>query len=216
MSSPIRFYFDFISHNAYLAWTQIEDLAARHARALEPIPVLFAALLNHTGSRGPAEVPQKSFWMIKNVLRKAQVQGIPLAAPASHPFNPLSALRAVLAVTDPEQRMRLIDRLFRAVWAESVDLTHPAQVAKLAEDIDIEGSELIELIRSPDIKDALHHSTNSAIRAGVFGVPTILVDGELFWGYDDLPFVDAFLSGTDPLQGVGLQRWLKVRPSALR
>ena len=82
----LRLYFDFISHNAYLAWTQIHDLAARHGRTVEPVPVLFAALLGAYGQLGPAEVPPKAWWMAKNVLRKATLLGVPLRPPASHPF----------------------------------------------------------------------------------------------------------------------------------
>ena len=89
----LRFYFDYISSNAYIAWTQLPALAKRYDLAVEPVPVLFAGLLEAYGQLGPAEVPVKAAWMAKNNLRKAVRLGIPLRPPVHHPFNPLLALR---------------------------------------------------------------------------------------------------------------------------
>ncbi len=55
--APLRFCFDYLSPYAYLAWTRMPALAARHGRAVEPVPVLLAGLLNALGSVGPAEIP---------------------------------------------------------------------------------------------------------------------------------------------------------------
>jgi 2-hydroxychromene-2-carboxylate isomerase len=76
--APVRFLFDYISHNAYLAWVELQPLARRCGRAVEPVPVLFAGLLNAHGQLGPAEVAPKARWMMLNVARKARLLGIPL------------------------------------------------------------------------------------------------------------------------------------------
>ena len=88
--TKVHFYFDFISSNAYLAWIELPQLAARYGARLELVPVLFAGLLESTGLLGPAEVRPKALWMWKNNLRKATLLGVPLELPAYHPFNPLS------------------------------------------------------------------------------------------------------------------------------
>ena len=85
----LRFYFDYLSTNAYLAWLQMPTLARRYGVVVEPVPVLFAGLLEAHGTSGPGEVPAKALWMFKNNLRKAALPGVPLNAPAFHPFNPL-------------------------------------------------------------------------------------------------------------------------------
>ncbi len=85
----IRFYFDYISPNAYLAWTQLPALAERNGCRIEPMPVLFAGLLEAHRQLGPAEVAPKMRWMWKNIARKAAMIGVQLNAPAFHPFNPL-------------------------------------------------------------------------------------------------------------------------------
>ena len=95
-NDKMKSYFDYISNNAYIAWTQIGEIAKKYERLLEPIPVLFAGLLNAHNQLGPAEVAAKLKWMIGNTLRKAALLQIPLNPPASHPFNPLLSLRASL------------------------------------------------------------------------------------------------------------------------
>lgn len=79
--SAMLFYFDFISPYAYLAWTQLPALAARHERELVPVPVLFAALLNAHGQKGPAEIPAKRIYLFKDVCRKAHLLGLPPPSP---------------------------------------------------------------------------------------------------------------------------------------
>ena len=113
----VRFLFDYISPNAYIAWTRIHDLARRAGRSVEPVPVLFAGLLQAHGLKGPAEIPAKWRWMLRDILRKASELGIDLEPPESHPFNPLLALRVSSLELAVEPRRRMIDALFRAVWA---------------------------------------------------------------------------------------------------
>ena len=115
-SPTIRFLFDYISSNAYLAWTQLPRLAATYGAVVEPVPVLFAGLLEAHGQLGPAEVRPKARWMSRNNLRKAALLGLPLEPPAHHPFNPLLALRISSLPLPEDERRALIDALFQAVW----------------------------------------------------------------------------------------------------
>jgi 2-hydroxychromene-2-carboxylate isomerase len=213
---PLHFYFDYISHNAYIAWTQIHALAARHGRAVEPRPVLFAGLLNATGQLGPAEIPAKTRWMIRDLLRKAAELGIPFEPPASHPFLPLLPLR-VSALPMPEvTRRRLVDALFRATWAESVDVSDPDAVARIADTVGLDGSDTLRAAATSEAKQRLRHQTDEAIAVGVFGVPTVIVDGELFFGYDDHVHVEKFLRGEDPLDREAVAAFARVRATARR
>ena len=216
MSRRIEFWFDYLSHNAYLAWCAARPLAGDHDAGLIPEPPLCAGLLQPYGGKGPAEVPAKNQWMLKNVLRKAHRENIPIAPPASHPFNPLLALRSTLAIEVPAQRSAFVDALFRGIWAESKDPNAPAtlQAAALAAALDAE--RLAAAAPDPDIKDQLHAQTRRAIGHGIFGVPTLRCGEELFWGFDDLPFLALHLAGKDPLPGDALRGWSAVRPSAQR
>jgi 2-hydroxychromene-2-carboxylate isomerase len=214
---PIRFYLDYISSNAYLAWTQIPALAARLGRDVEPVPVLFAGLLEAHGQLGPAEVIPKARWMWRNNLRKAALLGVPLSPPAFHPFNPLLALRVSSLDLDGEARARLVTGLFGATWARGLHVAEPAVVAAVADEAGLDGAALVAAAQDPEAKARLRRQTDDAIAAGVFGVPTVVVGGELFWGFDDLPWVERFLAGEDPLDPEAAPRWEgPVRPAAMR
>jgi 2-hydroxychromene-2-carboxylate isomerase len=214
----LYFFFDFISHNAWLAWHKLPALAAQHKLVLEPVPVLFAGLLKAHGQTGPAEIPAKARWMIWNVLRKARQDGIPLAPPHSHPFNPLLPLRAACCELPRAQRMDLIQRLFRAAWVEGREVSEAEVVAEVITESGLDAAQLMAQAQSEEVKARLRENTEAAIAAGVFGVPGMLTGGELFWGYDDLPHLDNFLRGTDPLgdDREAYAGWFKLRASAQR
>ncbi|MBV8135471.1 MAG: 2-hydroxychromene-2-carboxylate isomerase [Deltaproteobacteria bacterium] len=217
MPAVIRIYFDYESPNAYLAWTQLPKLAEKHGCAIEAFPVLYAGLLDAHGQLGPGEVPAKGRWMTSNFLRKAMLLGLPLNPPPFFPFNPLLALRVSLLPLEEEQRHGLIDALFKAVWVRALHVSEPSVVKRVADEIGLPGSELIERAQGPEIKALLRQQTDAAISRGVFGVPSMEAEGELFWGYDDFPYLDLFLAGNDPLNPLERQRWrLGSRPSSVR
>lgn len=217
MRRQITFYYDFISHNAYLGWHGVRELARREDVYVAPVAVLFAGLLNAHGTLGPAEVPAKVIWMTRDVLRKAHRLGIPLAPPASHPFNPLLPLRvASLPFADEETRHRLVDTLFTATWAEGRPVSETDEVRRLIDAIGLDGSALVAQAQTPEAKERLRAQTDEAISRGVFGVPSMMVGDELFWGFDDLGHLELFLRGEDPLRKGELDRWWQVRPTARR
>jgi 2-hydroxychromene-2-carboxylate isomerase len=219
-TSPDRlyFFFDYISHNAWLAWHRMSALARAHGLTLTPVPVLFGAMLSHYKQVGPAELPAKSRWMLRNVLRKAKRHGIPIAPPHSHPFNPLVPLRVTCAEPDDAQRVRLVDRLFRAAWAEGRAVADPQVVGEMVVAAGLDAGRLLAEARGDPVKQRLRDNTQAALDQGIFGVPTMAVRGELFWGFDDLEYLDMVLSGRDPLSPdrAELEPWEAVRPSVER
>lgn len=208
----MTFCFDVISPYAYLAFTQLRRIAGE--RPVELRPVLFAGLLNHHGQKGPAEIPAKKRYVFLDVLRIAAGFGVPLRAPLSHPFKPLLPLRVAGLEMEEEQRWALVDSLFRAVWVDEVDVTDPAVVDARAAAVGVE--EASARASEPEAKLRLRTSTEAAIAEGVFGVPTVLVDGELFWGCDSLPHLERFLAGEDPVDPAQVARWDELVASARR
>jgi len=212
----MRFLFDYLSPYAYVAWHRVQPIAARHRREVEPVPVLLAGLLGAHGTRGPAEVPARRAYLVKDTVRAARAAGVPFAPPPSHPFPPLLALRVTGAVEDLAARRRLVDALFAAVWGGGPGVETPALVASIADAAGLDGAALVAAASSDPAKARLRAATDAAIAAGVFGVPTILVDGELFWGNDSLDHLDRFLAGADPVTTDDLAHWQTVAPSATR
>jgi len=216
MATPIRFLFDYVSPYAYLASTQIHAIGARHGRPIELAPVLFAGMLDATGARGPAELPLKRAYMHRDVDRLAASLGVPVEPPVAHPFNPLLALRATTATRDVGARRKLSDGLFRAAWVESRRIDDADVVASIAHKAGLKGDDVVRDAASAPAKAALRASTDEAIASGAFGVPSMLVEGELFWGVDSLPLLERFLRGEDRPVAARLERWRALAPAAVR
>ncbi len=198
--APIAFYFDFVSPYAFIAWTQIHAIAERNGRGVKPIPVLFAGLLDAHGTKGPAEIPAKRSYTFRDAYRKAHRAGLPaLRPPPSHPFNPLLALRASSVPLDMDVKRRLIDALYEATWVLGTGIETPEAVAAAATRAGLDGDALVRDAQTPEAKQRLRDATEDAVAKGVFGVPTVVADGEIFWGTDGLEHVEAFLRGEDPV-----------------
>jgi 2-hydroxychromene-2-carboxylate isomerase len=212
----IRFYYDVISPYAYLASTQLPALAARHGCELAPTPVLFAGLLAATGGKGPAEIPAKRAYMFRDIVRLARSLGVALAPPASHPFNPLLALRVGCCVADGAAAWRLVEALFAATWARGMRVDDPQRVAAIAAEAGLDGEALVRAAGSDAAKAQLRANTDTAIAAGAFGVPTMIAGDELFWGVDSLPLLERFLSGERAFDDQAIESWRHVQPSAVR
>jgi hypothetical protein len=90
-------------------------------------------------------------------------------------------------------------------------------VERVANEVGLPGAALIADAQRPEVKAQLRRYTDDAIARGVFGVPSMEVGDELFWGYDDFPYLELFLAGKDPLDTAALERWSRpVLPSAVR
>jgi 2-hydroxychromene-2-carboxylate isomerase len=207
----LRFYFDYESPNAFLAWIELPKLAERYGVALDLVPVLYAGLLDAHGQLGPGEMPAKGRWMGKNVLRKAAVLGVPLNLPELFPFNPLLALRVFILPLEENDRRSMIDALFRAVWVRGLHVSEASVVTTLLDELGLPGTTLVAQAQTPEVKTRLRQQTDDAIARGVFGVPTMEVGDELFWGYDDFPYLERFLAGNDPLDPKAWQKWNRPR-----
>ena len=186
----ISWYFDFISPFAYLQCEQLCQLP--EGTQIEYRPILFAGLLSHWAHKGPAEIPPKRRFTYRQVLWFARRDGIPFRAPPAHPFNPLSVLRLAVALGCKGDTVRSI---FRFIWAEGHRPDDPNSWNTLVERLNARDAG--DQIASPAIKAALRSNTEEAIALGVFGVPTIAAEKELFWGYDTTGMAAAYLR--DPL-----------------
>ncbi len=216
MKRILRFCFDYISPYAYLGWTQMESLAARHACDLEPVPVLFAGLLNAHGTRGPAEVPARRRYLLKDVIRIAYQFKVPIQVPFSHPFNPLLPLRlSSLPELSPASRIALVGALYNATWVQRKDVSDAGVVGEVVESIGL-SKDLVHRADASEVKARLKVQTEQAIEAGVFGVPTVIVEGELFWGTDSIPHLERFLEGRDPVPSNVVQLWEHLPATAMR
>lgn len=189
----IEFYLDFISPYAYLAFEALPQALIGLSYRVTHKPVLFAALLKHHGQLGPAEIAPKRDWTYRQVAWLAHMNRIDLQLPASHPFNPLGLLRlAVACDAGGEPNRYVCETIFRHVWRGGEEAADAARLEALTAQL--------APARSPQdvaVKAQLQAHGEQALARGLFGVPSFVVDDKVFWGFDALPMLAAYLRG-DP------------------
>ena len=168
-------YFDFVSPFSYLQCERLQS----HADSIRPHPVVFAAILDANGQKGPAEIAAKRRFTYRFVVWQAKALGVPLRFPHAHPFNPLPLLRLAIAC---DSRHDAIAQIFRSVWRDGRLPDLPIEWAELADRLGV--PDAAARIADPGVKAALRRETDDAIARGVFGVPTLAIGSELFWGAD--------------------------------
>lgn len=189
----MRWYFDFISPFACLAWPRVRALMRGHPVELRPI--LFAALLDRNAQKGPAEIAGKREFTYRHVLWRARQAGMPMRFPPGHPFNPLAALRLCLALgATPEA----VQAIFDWIWIEGRAGDSAEALRPLAETLGI--ADIEAAISAPAVKQALRDNFEAALADGVFGVPTLVVHGQPFWGEDAMDFALAVLENPGLLE----------------
>ena len=209
----LRFYLDFVSPYAWLAFARLPQLLEGLSVHVEYRPVLLGALLQQHANPGPAGIAPKRDWTYRHACWLGHALDVPLQMPARHPFTPLPLLRLALTCGDGGRVNRFVaDQVFRHVWAEGGDALDPARLAALQQRL--AGQRRTGDAAPEQARQWLRANTEQAAAAGVFGVPMVEAGGKLFWGLDGLPMLRAFLDGDPWFAGDGWQQAATV-PSGL-
>ena len=204
-----RWYFDVVSPYAYLHLKRFDEL--HPALDVEPVPVLFAGLLKHWGNKGPAELAPKRLHTYRHCIWIASQLGIPFRMPPRHPFNPLPVQRLLVGLGAERPA---VEAAFDFVFGKGGDVADdwPALCARLG----ASGAEAAALLADPAIKQRLIDNTADAVAQGVFGVPTLVVRGQCFWGSDTIPWVNAFVDDPRMFASGEMRRAAEIEIGASR
>ncbi|MBV8097444.1 MAG: 2-hydroxychromene-2-carboxylate isomerase [Acetobacteraceae bacterium] len=203
-SESIIWHFDLISPFSYLALPAVEALARRHSVSFRP--VLLGVLLTHWGNTGNAEIESKRLHTYRLCHFLAEQRRVHMRFPPRHPFLSLPAQRLISALGAEPDAVRAA---FDFVWHEGRDPSDPGELAALCARLDV--ADYAALIETRNARSTLRAANDAAIAAGVFGVPTLLIGRELFWGLDAMPLAEAYLRDPD-LFGRGEMARLKTLP----
>jgi len=197
MASAIEFYFDFSSPYSYIASEQIESLAARTGRGLQWRPILLGAVFKASGGAPLTEVyGPKARYSVRDFARSAAFVGVPYRHPTVFPIGAVAASRAVLWL-QREQASKAapyIHAVFRAFFVDDRNVGDSTVALDIAQSLGIDAARLAAGVQEDAIKNSLRVEVEQAIARGVFGAPTIFVDGEMFWGHDRFDQVERWIT----------------------
>jgi 2-hydroxychromene-2-carboxylate isomerase len=192
-------YFDFISPFAYLQLSRFETF--QEDLEINPVPVLFGGLLKHWGQLGPAEIPPKRKFVYRFFKWQADQNNIPFKMPPRHPYNPLAALRLCIAAGGQLDHIRSV---FQVIYGEGTQPDEPGGIMAIAKALGIDDAEAA--ISDEKVKITLRVNTETAIKSGVFGVPTFLIDDQVFWGADATEMMLSYVNNPELFQTSEMRR----------
>lgn len=190
----VDYYFTPLSPYAYLGHARFAALLRDTAATVNVMPVDYGVVFPASGGLPLAKrAPQRQAYRLVELRRFSQWLGVPLNLhPAHFPVPYEAASRLVVAAQQqqgPAAALDLAGRMGRAVWAEERDLADAATLQAIATEAGLPAS-LGPLSQTPQIAAAYAANTQRALDAGVFGAPSYVIDGEIFWGQDRLDFVE--------------------------
>ena len=188
-----KFYFDYLSPFSYFAWTRLPDIE------LTFCPVSLGALLNHWEIKGPGEVKPKREFLLRSAIRYARLHNIPFTTPLEHPFNSLYALRMSTLFAAQEKQKEVISCIWKAGFISRLDLGKPEVLIKALDQDKLDGEGIYERSFERNAKLEVKNNIKEAITYGAFGVPSFIVNNELFWGNDSIDDLVRFTQDKDLL-----------------
>jgi len=191
MSKQVEFFFDFGSPAAYLAWTQLPNIAAAAGATIVWRPMLLGGVFKAAGNASPISVAAKGKWMMADLARFAARYGVPLNFPASFPVNTLALMRGAVGMQmcQPADFDRYVTAVFQAIFARGLAMGDPAVVAGVLSAAGLDAGGFEALIGDPAVKQGLIATTDEAVARGAFGAPTMFVGNAMHFGQDRLDFV---------------------------
>jgi 2-hydroxychromene-2-carboxylate isomerase len=195
MAEPIDFYFDFRSPYSYLALTQLPRIAAGSGRSVRYLPVDVLQLMGEVGNRPTSvECPAKRRYVAADLQRWSRSYGVPVSSrPRAAESNIALLHGGAAAVGDSDAAERYARVIFHALWVDSTVIRTREELQETLSDGGVEGAAGIAAA-ALEQADVLNAFRGEAAAAGVFGVPSMVVGDELYFGNDRLSFLEQALT----------------------
>ena len=195
----LEFFFDCSSPWTYLAFHNIQPLAAEFGVPIRWRPVLVGGIFNAANPSVYAmrenPIPLKRDYMLKDLQDWARQAGLRIVfPPRAFPVNSVKAMRACIVLDAQGRLVPFARAVFEAYWGRDEDISQDAVLAQVCQRVGVDSAALFAAIAQPEIKQQLKLNTDEAMGRGAFGSPTIFVNGDdMYFGNDRLPLVRAAL-----------------------
>ena len=188
MIKTFEFYFDFGSPYTFLAHKEIRKIEKENSIKVKYMPVLLGGLQKLAGTKPNIDIPIKAKYMIKDCKLWAEKYKTSFKFNNYFPIFTLKLMRCALVAENKGFDKIFINKIFDAIWKDGLNMNDQIIIDKVIKNMDINPKTF--LLRSADIKikDKLKKLTDDALRKGIFGAPTFLINKKIFWGQDRLSY----------------------------
>jgi 2-hydroxychromene-2-carboxylate isomerase len=195
MSGVIDFYFDFISPFSYLAHTQLPGIAAKYQHGIAYHVVDLVEIKLGGGNTGPTtrEMPLKYRYSGTDMQRWAARYGVTITRPSDYGPNHLN--NGFFFAEDRGVAADYITKAWNRVWRDGGDMSDQSLMRGVTDEMGWDWAEFLAAAQSPETEARYRASTQAAHDLGVFGVPTMMIGDDMWWGNDRLDFMEEHLAG---------------------
>jgi len=194
MAKVIEFYYDFGSPYSYLAFKRLQQLKEEYDAIVDYKPVLVGGIFNATDNRAPLVVVPKREYMLTDLRRYATRYRVPFRMNPHFPINTIAVMRGAIKAIELDCLERYTDIVFQAVWEDGKDMGDLEVILDTLNKADLNGDVLVAANNDQAIKDSLREHTEQAIKRGLFGVPTMIVGTDMYFGQDRMFFIEEQLT----------------------
>jgi 2-hydroxychromene-2-carboxylate isomerase len=194
----LELFYDVGSPWTYLAFSQIETLAAEHGAALSFRPILVGGVFNAVNEdvyrQRSHPNPRKARYHAKDLQDWARLYGLVIRWPSVFPLNSVKAMRGALAAEEKDRLVPWSRTCFEAYWGRDQDLAQDVVLEGIARRVGLDPAWLLARIAKPELKQKLRANTDELVARGGFGSPTIFLNQtDMYFGNDRLPLLEAAL-----------------------
>ncbi len=194
MTHSVDFYYDYGSPTAYLAWTQLATICNRHKTSLSYKPVLLGGIFKATGNSTPVTIEPKGKWLFDDITRHARHYDVPFNMNPHFIVNSLIMMRGAIWAQNTGVLEGYNRAMFEATWVNGLNTADEDVIEAVMQQAGLDAAAMLSAAKDDTIKKQLMNLTMQAVDRGVFGAPTMIVEGELHFGQDRLDWVERRIS----------------------
>jgi len=200
MPATLEFFFDCSSPWTYLAFEGVLPVAARHGVDIAWRPFLVGGVFNSVNpsvyENRERPVPAKAAYYAKDLADWARLGGLRIGRPPVFPVNSVKVMRGAFLAAEEGLLVPYARRVFEAYWSELEDISQDDVIRRIITEVGLDREAFFTWITSDEARQRLRSNTEELIERGGFGSPTLYVDGgDMYFGNDRLPLVEAALAG---------------------
>jgi len=188
MTKSIEFYFDFSSPYSFIGYKEIKQLEKKNSFKIKYMPIFLGGLHNSAGVTPAAFISLKSKYMKKDTKLVCEKKNIKFIFNSYFPIKTVNFMRGTLIAEKDNFEKIYIEKIFNAIWRDGLNMNDPIVINKVHKNMDLNPETFLAEATDQKIKDKLKKLTEDALKKGIFGAPTFIINKKIFWGQDRLSY----------------------------